>query len=656
MLKVIRKYRAWATGTSQSLLGGDPGKVTVARLGKDRLTRAEALRYEQEFDALEQYVPELVQGVLRIENGVHWMLLVREAERAGLIGSAGDGEAWIDELAEDRLLLVAQQQVLMEMPQLADMLRANPRFLRSLAMRKLAEPAFREAATSAVQAELIQHRQILADRSHLTLDEFNMALARLRGVERLVTHFTQANARLSDAGFVAGARRYYEPAVADGVVIRSSLVVSEVSEPTDEQVRAHYEQFRAVEPGTPPNGFGYVQPRRVKLEWMHVSRDAISKAVVVDPVTVQKRYQLDRAKYPGEFAAERPRIEAEVRAERTDELLALLDGAYKSLVKSALRRVEVEAGVRRLPGDWETARPPMERLAREAVAAVKERAGVDLPMPSVTVSGQSWTRLDRAENLPGIGGSMYASGTRRESFSGLLSTLVEFGGPVNLGLQSRVPFDTALVDAKGDRFYVTVLDWRERSSPDGLEDVRSDVVQDLKLLAAFERLRAESPKFAALAVSDGLTAVGKLFEKPEPNRVEAIPVTNGIRVTRLNTSPAMPELQDQAFRDRVLAAFEALGRTTPPTPENVAARTLVIELPATLSVAVVQLTYPEPITEEQLRTVRPEQIREITSMEWQPLFDADFKAPFSMDALKNRAGYEELIDRPAPAEVEKSAT
>jgi hypothetical protein len=208
-----------------------------------------------------------------------------------------------------------------------------------------------------------------------------------------------------------------------------------------------------------------------------------------------------------------------------------------------------------------------------------------------------------------------------------------------------VPFDTALQNAAGDRYYLTVLDWRKESSPDSLEEVQDTVVRDIKTLEAYEKLKGELGKYRALAVSDGLEAVGKLFEKTGEAGMPAIPVTKNVMVTRQQSRPAMPELQDQAFRDAVLAAAEALGRTATPTADNAEARTIAAELPATLSVVVMQLGYPMPLTEETMRTVRREQVQDIAAQEWRAVLTPEFRSPFSLEKLKERSGYQDVAEK-----------
>ncbi|MCC6951348.1 MAG: SurA N-terminal domain-containing protein [Phycisphaerales bacterium] len=665
MVKVIRKYRKWAmgifgvvlivtflfTGAGNSLMGGDPMKVTVAEVGGQKIKRKRLLESERELETLKSLVPDILGAIPDLKSGVHWMLLVHEADKAGLVGEAGDGEAWTEELAQARLLYYAENEVMTEYASLADLLRNNPQLLRNLALQKLNNSQWLFSTTTRAADDLRANKDLVCRRMGIAPEELNLALARLRGVLRLVTSYTGASARVSDAYLIHHARRLVEPATIDAIIIEADRILDEAPTPSDAEITAQYEALRSVTPGTPPHGLGYIQPRRVKLEWMRLSREAISKAIELDPVAVQKHYLQNRAKFVGEFAAERAAVEAELKDARIKTVLDQFDAIYKARIKAATRRLPVEGNVRTLDATWAASQPRMEGLAADVAQAVREATGVNMPLPEVRVASNSWTRLDRAGSLEGIGAAQFSSGTRAGSFPELLSGLHEFMPTANLGLQSRVPFDTMVAGREGDRYYFCVLDWREQSSPDSLDEVRDDVVTDLKRLWAYRKLAADLPKFEALASTSGLEAVGKLFETPAQGTIPgkpAIDVQKNVRITRTVATTQDPRFQDDAFRAKVMDLAAKVGWTTAPTPENAAQRTLSAELPAGLSVVVCQLSYPTPLTEETMRILRNELIRELTVEEMRRTGGAD--SPFSFESLKARTGFKDLeAPKAAPA-------
>lgn len=665
MFKVIRKYRKWAmgifgvvlivtflfTGAGNSLMGGDPMKMTVAEVGGKKVKRLQLLESEREHETLKALVPDILGAIPDLKSGIHWMLLVHEADKAGLVGEAGDGEAWTEELAQARLIYYAENEVMEEYASLADLLRSNPQLLRNFALQKLNEPGWSFAATTRAADDLRANKDAITRRMGVTPDELNLALARLRGVIRLVTSYTGASSRVSDAYLTHHARRLVEPATIDALVIEADRILDEAPAPTDAEVSAQYEALRGVTPGTPPHGLGYIQPRRIKLEWMRLSRQGVAGVIELDPVAVQKHYLQNRAKFAGEFATERAAVETELRDARIKSVLDQFDAIYKARIKAATRRLPVEGNVRTLDAAWTASMPRMENLAADVAQAVREATGVNIPLPEVRVVANSWTRLDRAASLEGIGAAQFSSGTRAGSFPELLSGLHEFIPTANLGLQSRVPFDTMVTGREGDHFYFCVLDWREQSSPDSLDEVREDVVSDLKRLWAYRKLAADLTKYEALAATGGLEAVGKLFETPAQGTTAgkpAISVQKDVRITRTVATTRDPRFQDDAFRAKVMDLATTFGWTTAPTPENVTQRTLSAELPASLSVVVCQLSYPTPLTEETMRVLRNEMIREFTIDEMRRTGGAD--SPFSFESLKARTGFKDMeAPKPTPA-------
>jgi hypothetical protein len=65
----------------------------------------------------------------------------------------------------------------------------------------------------------------------------------------------------------------------DQIVLGPELLGGEIGEPTDEEIRAFFDDYRGTAPGNTdsdaggnPFGFGYLLPARVKLEWLALER------------------------------------------------------------------------------------------------------------------------------------------------------------------------------------------------------------------------------------------------------------------------------------------------------------------------------------------------------------------------------------------------
>jgi hypothetical protein len=465
-------------------------------------------------------------------------------------------------------------------------------------------------------------------------------------VARLINTYDAA-ARMSDKLVVLEARQRFDSVLADGMVIPADRIVSEMPEPTDEQLQAHFKKYQNVKPAEGEFGIGYVLPERAKLEWFEVDAAAISKSLKTDPIAVSKAYQLDRAKYPGEFAAEKAKIEAALIKAKTDEVMAEIDRAYKARLRAATRRLEVDGPVRKLPADWETQRPTIDSLAADVHQAVEEAESVTLPTFKVTRLADKWTRLDEASSIPGIGRGSLRLGTRTAGIEELLASNVDFDPKAPFGLQTLVPSDTPL--ESGDvKYYFCVLATKGEAPAETLDEVRARAVIDFKRIAAFEKLKSEIPQYQSLASTEGLEAVGKSFEKPAQGTTPAtpeIPVIKDLRVSRTQVrkyfgqgDPNISVLDEAAIRDEVMKTAQALGPTAERNASNLAARTTVLPLPKALAIGIVQSKTPVPLAKEDLHLFTRDVITSLKRLEQRDAAP-EAKNPFSLEALKERMGY-----------------
>jgi hypothetical protein len=663
MLKLLRKHKQWFlaafgvlllvtflfTGTS-AMFRPDPGKTVVATVGDEPVIAAEADLAQKEFETLRRLAPATLLFELGVENATHWQLLVREARRAGLVADSGDGADWLsNELPETEATLTLA----------LDYQRQG--FPPQLIMQLISQPSLIQPRIEERRNAMQMLRPTLAADARMTLEQFDQVVARMRAVSRLVGAY-QSAARLSDRRTIAAARRVLESVEADVLLISADRLEPDAPEPDEDAIARQYEAYRDKKPGEGEYGFGYVQPPRVKIEYLELSRSAISASITLDPIEVHKFYQQRRSEFPGEFAAEKSRVEARLRETRIDEILNQWDSIYKSRIKAALRGIPVSGGLYILPNDWESRRPSMEALASDITSAVAEATGVRLPSPTVVVRSKQWTRLDRVHTIPGLGQAQFASGRQRLPLPAFLGTLYELAGEAMLGFQSRVPFEHHLDAPGGNRYYVCVLDWRGESAPDSLDDVRDDVRRDIRMLWAYEQLASRVTELRARCVAEGLEAVGKSFARPgdKDGTAPVAPVepVRTVRISRVNAGMGrIPEIDEEIVRTQVMDAAERLGMLTPPTPESLEARTLAFHLPKALSVAIIQITYPTPMTLEDMRSIGRNTYQTLLRMEVSEVAPGSGN-PFSYDALVKRLRYEAKGGRDvgvAPADKDSSS-
>ncbi len=651
MLKVFRKYNKWIMVVGGSLLmvtflftgtanqfQPDPGKRVIATVGDGSIRARDIQLAEAEWSVLTDLG---LDAALRInaESGLHWLLLSLEAERAGLVGGPEDGAAYFEEEAGRLAVQIVYQQA-----------------QRDGDFTVFTDPVVRQERTNAViqQLLLIKDRQS-GGRGALTPMQIDMALAKLRGVMRMAELYATMP-RISEPRAVLAVRQVQDTASAQGFVAPAELYLASAAEPTEAEILAHYEKYREITAGTftADNlfGFGYVQPPRVKLEWMTLDRNAILDAIRLDPVAVNKFWLQNRAQFPGEFDAEKPRVEAELKREKLVAVYAEADRLVRARVQAATRKLDQDEEYRVLPENWSEERPKFSQIAEELVDSVNAATGVQIPRPGVTTIGEDWVRLDEIGTLPGIGNAQFRAGTVQGPIGELITAERKLNPNRGLIVQAGVPFVMGeITDALGNRYYLTVLDTRPTAPPASLEEVRRQVVTDVKKLKAYDLLVADADRIAQIARTDGLDAA--IAALPEATSTPVPTKLTSIRVTGVQVRSAEQALDSESLREKAMNAAYELGYAGQATPENLAMRTVVEPLPRALALGVLQIENLAPITIEQFRQLPPSSMAQLAGIELLGVDIPQEEGVFSLSAVQRRLGYksrsDEPGDRPEPA-------
>ncbi len=592
----------------------DPMKRVIATAGAREVTFGQQAQADAEYAALKEFAPSVVDG-LQIQHGTHWMLLSDEAVRAGLVGDQEDGRRLIPQIAEINLQPFA---------------------------RMIPPDQYQTQLDGLIQRLETEGRMTAAGRSQMTLEDFDRVLAKLQGVVRLRGQYINA-LRISDRRGVSQIKEAFDGVVVDGLVIPAERLMAGMPEPTEEQVQAQFQKYKDVQPGTGEFGFGYVQPPRVKYEVLELNRDAFKRSITLDPVAVSKYYLQNRSKYTGDEATETARVREDLLNARVEGMLSDADRMYMSRLKPELRNLPQDGAYRRLPAEWNTGGIRLGALA-EAIGEGLKAAGHEVS-PTVTVRDQGWVKVADLGQEPGVGRAQFRVGTLTGDLRRLVENLRELNPQATIGFQARVPFENYLVEpGTQNRFYVNVLEWRPESPAESIEEVRAEVVRDLKLKAAYDVLLARAEEVRSKAISQGLDAVAAEYPSPAPLGASdptprPVPV---FRYASVNRRFATGELNQEKVREAVMSRAEELGVRLVATPENLPERTMTVAVPGKLSLAVVQVLGHRPVTLEDMRSLGRstysgflmQELREVAP-------DAD---PFSFEAIQKRANYKTSKD------------
>jgi hypothetical protein len=627
MVKIMRKNRKvllavfgallmvmFLLSGPQTIFQPDPEKAVVATVGSREVRALESRKASSEYEAMKQLTGELVQ-MLGIENSAHWMLLTEEAQRAGLVGATGE---------TSRLALFQElSQVTLQ------------NLLRSGRLNIQSQEEYQRLLDEMPMRMETESRPKIAGQLRMTQDEMDRAIAKLQGIYRLRTQYAKA-VRLSEKRGIEKVQDLYDGVVVDGLSIPAEKLVKDMPEPSPEQVQAQFEKYKDVNPGTGEYGFGYVLPPRVKFEYMTISRDTLRSLVKLDPVKVSKHYLQNRAKYPGDETTETTRVEKDLTEAAVDQLMSEADRLYSARLKPDLRVLPIEGGKRKLPADWESKGVRLSGVSEAITAGFAEQGHAF--SPPVVLENSGWTKVRDLGRVPGAGNATFRTGTVSGNLRDLVESMAELDPKTQVPFQARVPFELGLTDAAGNRYFVNVLEWRGESPADALEEVRDEVVKDLKKKSAYDRLVSMQEDLRSQAITSGLDALAALYPTPAPVGAtdptpRPLPVYKFATVTR---SFATAELNAKEVRDAVIAKAQALGLKLVATPENLPERTLTVPIPSALSVAVVQVLGNRPATQEIMRTMNRDTVTRFTNEE---LRQHNEKDPYSFEALSARYEY-----------------
>jgi len=568
-------------------------------------------------------------------TSLHWLMLADHARKYGLVGEAGDGLSWIDQIAE----LEAAVQVRTEMQQ---GLHRTPQEQeqRLLNLKNQFANMINRNASSA------------ANSMRGSMDDVYRTLAEARGMYRLMSGIDTMPA-YSDINAIAAAEQLFDAVAVDAVLIDSTLVASSIEDPSDEQLQAFFDEFKDEEARDNEFGIGYLQPTRIQMGWFTVDKSTIMNAIQVDRVELNKMWRQDRTTYDKDFAFHRAELEQLYRDEKATDIMVEADRIIRSQVLAETNGLPKRDDVLQLPEDWESRYPKLEDIAETVTERINKEFDVTLPALEVNIIGDRWlNQLDISE-LEGIGSAAYRIGARQISMTALpLFFAPDVPTDIGLDVQPLLPIaDHAATDQFGNRYYAMVIDVREAGPADGIDDAgRERVASDYKSLKGFELLSARADELVAMIKSeddlgpavDAVMAMSSDENSVRPGVLQQILVRESTIESGRITRSVSPQLNTELFRHSVLESAIGLNPLLDPETLDENPIALSVALPKSRALSLALLVAPRPLTLEEFRVRANQAIQQGAGQE---LRDAGYfeNNPFSFEALSERYGLEILL-------------
>lgn len=611
MLKFLRKYNKWILVIGGSLLmiaflvpqgiqqmGSHKKGPAVARLGDRKVRQLEFHQASAELQMLSGLLRQPnVMGVEPRNEAAHWILLAHAAEQAGLYGGEGEGRNLFEQVARGMSVEQVAGSFRLQPSEVYEglaraaavfRLRSAHDFAAVLSDRKAAAAAKRMGDEALIDLVFIPGSR--ADEGAPPPDEAAL-LEQFNGFE-----WETLESAPPDATFTGEAA---PPNPAHDDIWKDTSQ----NPPVFKKAR----RYRDVRKGGGEFGFGYLLDPRLKLEWLRFDRAAIERAVVLDPVDVNKRWRTNRERFKGDFESERAAVEAEVRSEVADRAMQAAHDAIRAEVYNATKGLPADGKYKRVPAGWSP--PRWESIAAAVVARVNEAQNpessrVVMPLPQVVVREAAWSTLDDLYGDPELSMAMVRVGQQQAPLAAVLTQTREINPSPQITLQVGIPAVDFFATRGQDRIYFTITDARKESPPDTLDEVREQVTADVRAMRGLIMLTADVDLYRDMAAEGGLRSVVDYFTRSRPPGTvnpDETPLEVRERVVISPLYGGNLPADDPDFRKAVLSRAGLLDPLSPVDQVPFPDRTHAIVTKRNLGLVVFTVRDLEPLTIEKFR-------------------------------------------------------
>lgn len=474
----------------------------------------------------------------------------------------------------------------------------------------------REAQQCGMNARRIEAEDFLANRG-MTPDQVRLysakrdikpesvyaAVASFINVQRMV-NLTVSSATRSEADLRAQAQKELETIKVDLVSFNARTFEIPDEAFSEDEIQAHFMAYRDKEQGKGLE-FGYHQPPRVKAEYFKIDLQKVADHVRVRESTLESRAEQRWRENPKHVAFARPREELTQDKAEDGEDGSEDEGppkeppspwyeTFEEARDAGIRYERVEAArthdmgritgwlMQQLSDPWFDREkgedgypvPPEGVLAEDYYESVLARIPEQFRYgDAVSIARTGYFKQRDAWRQPDIGPAQLHTGGPTTDFfrdlvfrvQGVVPMPTAQGADSSLHLAVGQSCAVPVIDRDGNIYIYRVIDVKPAGPPDSVDDVRDDVIRDLRLLRGFERAREEADNFRASIPGAGLKTAFDSSEtlpvllqypsgyySPEPFARRRKGSSNW--APHRNRAPRVADMQlDAAFVDEVFA-------------------------------------------------------------------------------------------------------
>jgi hypothetical protein len=562
-------------------------------VGGEKVSRYESGQAEFGLATLERSVPAYFERLPLTEGArsEHWMLKTIEAQRAGLNGGPVDGRMFASRLSEARLSSLASQLLTPQERMAGKDWRAKLKEAMSLTDEQLDARVTEEAQDMIARSTNPREPKVLGED----------VLAGLQSVDRMTRLLTEVP-NISSPRMRQMLRRADSAFISYVLLSVDERQTNAQPEPTEDQLKAHFERFRGVLEGTGDYAMGLQPPDRVALTRLTIDRAAIDTRVRIDPVEIAKKLASQPAAAGVDTSSHRRNIEAQLRREKTDEIVGAFSDAVRAEIVRVVGQLPESAGYRVLPDGWTSSNLDLAAIARLVRERLSAQYQFELPDASVVRTDLLSERQVTTDSI--LGPSVAARGQRSIPISTVIFAAKEFNRP-EMGViraQQGLAVADAFSDEAGNRHFV-MLDRVVPSAPVAkLDDVRDRVRLGVRQLGALAQLRTTLEGYRAAAALTSLADVARELRAKNFSVAEA--PRAGVSEFR-GIEPADPLVNAKEVVDLAMSVARKIDPTQKVDALSAAERTFFIEPPGRLTVMLGQVLEFKPATLEDFRQFGP---------------------------------------------------